>query len=95
MRQPAVYLLAKSRIGTLYAGVTSNLIQRVHQHRTHAAAGFTAEYEVTRLVWYELHETMESAIIREKRIKKWHRAWKLRLVEESNPYWYDLWESIL
>jgi putative endonuclease len=94
-RNPAVYILASSRNGTLYTGVTSNLIQRVHQHREHLAAGFTDTYEVTRLVWFEMHETMESAIQREKRIKAWRRLWKLELIEASNPRWDDLWQSIL
>jgi putative endonuclease len=95
LRQPAVYVLASSRNGTLYVGVTSNLIGRVHQHREHLARGFTESYGVTMLVWYELHETMESAIQREKRIKAWNRAWKLRLIEEVNPGWEDLWVSII
>jgi putative endonuclease len=94
-RNPAVYLLASGRNGTLYTGVTSNLIQRIHQHREHAARGFTDTYGVTKLVWYELHETMESAIEREKRIKSWNRAWKLALIERANPRWVDLWASIV
>jgi putative endonuclease len=93
-KQPCVYLLASSRNGTLYAGVTSNLIGRTWQHREHAAEGFSKRYEVTCLVWYELHPTMESAIQREKRIKKWNRAWKVRLIDESNPSWRDLWPDI-
>ncbi len=92
--QPAVYLLASSRNGTLYTGVTSNLIQRIHQHREHAVPGFTAEHSVTLLVWYELHEAMDTAILREKRIKKWNRDWKIELIEETNPYWHDLWSRI-
>ena len=71
--QPAVYILASHRNGTLYTGVTSNLIQRVYQHKEHLVQGFTDTYQVTQLVWYELHETMESAIAREKRLKKWNR----------------------
>ena len=95
MREPAVYILASGRNGTLYIGVTSNLIQRVWQHREHIAKGFTDSHGVTCLVWYELHDTMESAILREKRLKKWNREWKLRLVEDFNPYWHDLWPTIL
>jgi putative endonuclease len=94
-KQPAVYLLASQRNGTLYVGVTSNLIGRVWQHREHVAEGFTQKYSVTQLVWYEIHETMESAIFREKQIKRWNRAWKLRLIESENPEWVDLWARIL
>ncbi len=93
-KQPAVYILASGRNGTLYVGVTSDLVARVWQHRNHAMNGFTAEYGVVNLVWYELHETMESAITREKRLKKWRRAWKINLIETFNPYWHDLWASI-
>ncbi len=93
-RQPAVYLLASSRNGTLYTGVTSDLIKRIWQHREHLASGFSDRYGVTRLVWYELHGSMESAIVREKRIKAWKRIWKLQLIEERNPYWHDLWGEI-
>jgi putative endonuclease len=93
-KQPAVYILASKRNGTLYVGVTSNLIGRVWQHRTHALDGFSHRYSVTQLVWYELHPTMESAILREKRIKKWNRAWKVELVNTTNPSWRDLWPDI-
>nr|WP_101925512.1 MULTISPECIES: GIY-YIG nuclease family protein [Luteimonas] len=93
-RQPCVYLLASDRNGTLYLGVTSNLVQRVWQHRTSAIDGFSARYDVHYLVWFELHERMESAILREKRIKKWNRAWKTRLIDEMNPSWRDLWPDI-
>ena len=95
MKQPAVYILASQRNGTLYIGVTSDLVQRIWQHKNDVVEGFTKEYGVHLLVWYELHEDMESAIIREKRLKKWNRAWKLRLIEEKNPNWQDLYESIL
>ncbi len=91
---PAVYLLASQRNGTLYIGVTSNLIQRIWQHREGLAEGFTKKYRVKTLVWYEQHATMESAIAREKALKKWNRAWKLRLIEETNPQWRDLWPEI-
>lgn len=93
--QPAVYILASQRNGTLYIGVTSNLAQRVYQHKAHLAQGFTERYDVSRLVWYELHETMESAITREKQLKKWLRKWKVELIEKSNPDWCDLWHEII
>ena len=88
--QPAVYLLASHRNGTLYTGVTSNLPARLMQHRDGADRGFTRDYGIKRLVWFEVHEAMASAILREKRIKKWLRAWKIALIEESNPDWRDL-----
>jgi len=91
--QPCVYLLASKRNGTLYVGVTSNLLARIHQHRTGAVRGFTREYAVKQLVWFEQHATMDSAITREKRIKKWNRAWKLQLIEAENPDWRDLAED--
>lgn len=92
--QPAVYILASHRNGSLYIGVTGNLVTRIFQHRTHAVDGFTARYDITQLVWHELHDTMESAIAREKRLKKWRRNWKIELIERSNPYWHDLWPDI-
>lgn len=94
MIAPAVYLLVSQRNGTLYIGVTSNLIQRIWQHREGLAEGFTKKYRVKTLVWYEQHATMESAIAREKALKKWNRAWKLKLIEETNPQWRDLWPEI-
>ena len=94
MKQPAVYLLSSRPNGTLYVGVTSNLVQRVWQHREGLIEGFSRRYNVKILVWYEQHETMHSAIAREKAIKKWNRDWKLRLIEESNPQWRDLWPDI-
>jgi putative endonuclease len=90
---PTVYLLASRRNGTLYAGVTSNLLARIHQHRHGLVRGFTREYGVKLLVWFEQHPTMDSAITREKRIKKWNRAWKLELIEAGNPEWRDLAED--
>jgi putative endonuclease len=95
MRQPCVYLLASHYHGTLYAGVTSHLIQRVWQHRNDCFGGFTKRYRVHTLVWYEAHEDMYTAIVREKAIKRWHRAWKIRLIEAMNPQWKDLYPSIL
>jgi putative endonuclease len=91
--QPRVYLLASKRNGTLYAGVTSNLLARVQQHRHGIVRGFASQYGVKLLVWFEQHPTMESAITREKRIKKWNRAWKLELIEAANPEWRDLAED--
>ena len=87
---PTVYILASKRNGTLYTGVTSDPIGRLHQHRNGSFDGFTRRYCVRMLVWFELHSTMESAILREKRIKKWNRRWKLELIEASNPEWIDL-----
>jgi putative endonuclease len=91
--QPRVYLLASKRNGTLYAGVTSNLLARGQQHRHGIVRGFARQYGVKLLVWFEQHPTMESAITREKRIKKWNRAWKLELIEAANPEWRDLAED--
>ena len=78
----------------MYVGVTSNLVQRVWQHKSDLVEGFTRRYKVHKLVWYEVHETMESAIVREKALKKWNRAWKVRLIEEGNPGWSDLYEGV-
>jgi len=94
-KQPAVYILASKRNGTLYVGVTSDLVKRVWEHKNHTADGFTKRYRVNQLVWYELHKNMESAIIREKRIKDWKREWKLELIESKNPDWLDLYDTIL
>ncbi|MCU0855625.1 MAG: GIY-YIG nuclease family protein [Rhodobacteraceae bacterium] len=94
MKQPAVYVLATYKRGTLYVGVTSNLVKRVWQHKSDFADGFTKRYGVHSLVWYELHETMESAIRREKAIKKWRRAWKVALIENTNPGWMDLYRFL-
>ncbi len=88
--QPATYILASQRGGTLYIGVTSNLIQRLWQHRESAVPGFTSRHGVNRLVYYELFGTMELAIAREKQLKRWHRAWKIQLIEQDNPEWRDL-----
>ena len=95
MKQPAVYILASQCNGTLYIGVTSNLIQRVWQHREGLAEGFTKQYGVKMLVWYEQHATMESAITKEKAMKKWLRKWKLVTIEKANSDWRDLWPEIL
>lgn len=93
-RNPAVYMLASRRNGTPCTGVTGNLIERVWQHRNHLASGFTDRYDVTLLAWYELHGTREAAIAREQRLKKWNRAWRISLVEDSNPCWNDLWPRL-
>jgi putative endonuclease len=89
-----VYVLASRQDGTLYVGVTNDLVRRVAEHREGAIAGFTAKYGVKRLVWYEVHDSVEAAIRREKRLKKWSRAWKVALIEEANPQWQDLWAEI-
>ena len=89
-RQPCVYIMASARNGTLYIGVTSNLIGRVMQHRDGTFGGFIERYAVKHLVWYEIADTMEAAIAAEKRIKKWPREWKLNLIERDNPHWEDL-----
>ncbi len=92
-RAPAVYIAASRRNGTIYTGVTSGLPGRIYQHRTKSIPGFTARHGCNRLVWYEAHAEMESAIVREKRIKEWKRAWKLELIETFNPTWRDLAED--
>jgi putative endonuclease len=90
MKQPAVYILASKPNGTLYVGVTSDLSRRIEAHRSGAVEGFSKQYGVDTLVYYELHESMYDAIQREKRMKKWNRAWKIELIEERNPEWKDL-----
>jgi putative endonuclease len=94
MKQPAVYILASQPHGTLYVGVTSNLVKRVWEHKNHVLDGFTSAYGVYRLVYFELSVEMSVVIQREKRIKKWNRDWKIRLIEEKNPTWQDLWPQI-
>ena len=91
--RPTVYILASRRNGTLYVGVTSDLVLRIHEHREGAIPGFTRDHSVKRLVWFEQHATMEQAILREKRIKKWNRVWKLELIERDNLGWRDLAED--
>ena len=95
MKQPAVYLLASRYRGTLYVGVTSDLVQRIWQHRQGLVEGVTQRYGVHMLVWFEQHATMLDAIAREKRIKEWKRAWKLELIETNNPRWRDLYDDLL
>jgi len=94
-KQAAVYILASGYNGTLYIGVTSNLIQRIWQHQNDLAEGFTKKYGVHLLVYYELHEQMLAAIQREKQLKKWNRQWKINLIEKMNPAWKDLWPDLV
>jgi putative endonuclease len=90
-----VYILASQRNGTLYVGVTNNLVRRIHEHREKRIEGFTSQYNVTRLVWFDQTSSIEEAIAHEKRLKRWQRDWKIALIEKSNPNWDDLYESIL
>jgi putative endonuclease len=92
--QPCVYMLASARNGTIYIGVTSDLVKRVWQHKNNVVEGFTQKYQVHILAWYEVHNSMESAIVREKVLKKWNRIWKLRLIEQFNPEWQDLYYQL-
>jgi putative endonuclease len=93
-RQPCVYILASGPKGTLYVGVTSDLVKRVWQHREGVVKGFSMGYGVHRLVWYEQHATMASAITREKAIKAWRRVWKIKLIESVTPNWEDLYPTL-
>ena len=94
MKQPCVYILANAYRGTLYVGVSSNLQQRIWQHKNLAVEGFVEKYQTKRLVYYEQYTDMYSAIHREKQLKRWRRAWKIQLIEKTNPEWRDLWEDI-
>ncbi|MHB1661893.1 MAG: GIY-YIG nuclease family protein [bacterium] len=94
MKKYYVYILSSKRNGTLYTGVTSDIIKRVYEHKHNVVEGFTNKYNVHQLVWYEIHNSAELAINREKQIKKWKRAWKVELIEKKNPEWIDLYESI-
>jgi putative endonuclease len=94
-KQPAVYILASNRNGTIYIGVTSNLEKRAWEHKHDLVDGFTKKYGVHQLVYYELHADMASSITREKQMKTWNRAWKLKLIERHNPDWNDLWEGLI
>jgi putative endonuclease len=89
-REPAVYIMANRKQGALYTGVTSALVMRVLQHREGTYGGFSAQYGTKLLVWFERHQRMDTALLREKRIKEWKRAWKITLIEEANPDWFDL-----
>ncbi|MBI4654123.1 MAG: GIY-YIG nuclease family protein [Nitrospirae bacterium] len=94
MKKFYVYILCSKRNGTLYIGVTSDIVKRVYEHKNNLVGGFTKKYNIHRLVWYEIHKSSESAITMEKQIKKWKRAWKLELIEKDNPQWNDLYEDI-
>ena len=93
-RNPAIYILASKRNGTLYIGVTSDLVKRIWEHKNNLVEGFTKKYCAHNLVYFEQYEDMESAILREKQLKKWNRQWKVNLIEKQNPWWQDLWSSI-
>ena len=94
-KQPAVYILASKRNGTLYVGVTSNFVKRIREHRNNPVEGFTQRYGIHNLVWYEPHESMESAIQREKQLKEGKRKWKMRLIESANRNWEDLYSTLV
>ncbi len=94
-KQPCVYILSNKKNGTLYIGVTSDLVKRTWQHKKKLVAGFSEKYEIDKLVYFEQHEDMISAITREKQMKKWKRQWKINLIEKDNPQWNDLWPEIL
>jgi putative endonuclease len=89
-----VYILASGRRGTLYIGVTNDLVRRVYEHQNDVVPGFTRKYAVHRLVWFEIHDDIAEAILKEKRMKRWRREWKIELIERQNEDWHDLWPSI-
>ncbi len=95
MKTYYIYILASRRNGTLYIGITNNLVRRVYEHKNNLVKGFTLKYKVHRLVYYEQHDNVDSAIQREKQLKSWHRRWKIRLIEEMNPEWKDLYQDIM
>ena len=95
MKSPCVYILASERNGTLYIGVTNDIIRRVWEHKSDAVDGFTKKYGVHMLVYYEIHATMPDAILREKQMKRWNRGWKIQLIQKINPQWRDLYEDIV
>jgi putative endonuclease len=95
MRQYYIYILASQRNGTLYIGVTNNLIRRVWEHKNDIVEGFTKKYKVHQLVWYEVAESPLAAITREKQIKLWNRGWKVKLIEDQNPQWRDLYDELI
>ncbi len=94
MKNFYVYIICNKRNGSLYTGITSELIKRIYEHKNKLVDGFTMKYDIQRLVWYEIHNTAESAIAREKRMKKWERKWKLEIIEKDNPGWNDLYDDI-
>ncbi|OGC01217.1 hypothetical protein A2V82_08805 [candidate division KSB1 bacterium RBG_16_48_16] len=94
MKQYYVYIMASKRNGTLYIGVTNDLVRRVYEHKNKLVKGFTAKYNVNQLVYFESTPEIESAILREKQLKKWKRKWKLELIEKMNPGWKDLYEEL-
>ena len=94
IKSPCVYMMASRRNGTIYIGVTSNVARRIWLHKSGLLDGFSKRYGTDKLVWFEGHETMESAIRREKSLKEWKRAWKIRLIESLNPMWRDLYEDM-
>ena len=95
MKEPCVYILASGYHGTLYVGVTSDLIKRIWEHKSDFVEGFTRRYRVHDLVWFEQHGTMDTAIAREKALKEWRRDWKIELIEKSNPRWLDLYPKLI
>ena len=95
MKKPAVYILANKKHGTLYIGVTANLLKRIWEHKQNSVPSFTTKYRIHLLVYYESHENMLSAISREKALKNWKRTWKITLIEKQNPCWHDLYRTIL
>jgi len=95
MKKYYVYILASKRNGTLYIGITNSLARRIHEHKTNLINGFTSKYNVHRLVYYEEHDDVNNAVLREKQLKKWERAWKTGLIEKDNPSWLDLYEQVL
>ena len=94
-KEPCVYIMASGQRGTLYVGITSNLLKRVWEHKNNVVGGFTNDHHVHRLVWFERHDSMYTAIVREKAIKEWQRLWKIELIEKSNPAWRDLYPELV
>ncbi len=93
--QAAVYILSNKKNGTLYIGITSNLLKRIYEHKNSFVEGFTSKYNLTKLVYFEMHNDITEAIRREKQLKKWYRDWKIALIEKENPNWNDLYETII
>ncbi|MCH9853796.1 MAG: GIY-YIG nuclease family protein [Alphaproteobacteria bacterium] len=94
MKQPCVYILASERNGTLYTGVTTNIVQRIYQHKHGLIEGFTKKHNVKLLVYYEQHATLDTALLREDQMKEWRRSWKMDLIQKDNPQWLDLYENL-